>query len=80
MYVSDSSGNVTGIEDSEDSKRLNLINVDSREIKIKINEAHQYSFHYFVYNDGKVDQIVTMNLIIEDGYKKDGNYIYKLPK
>ena len=80
MYISDSNGNIVGIQDSEDYKRINLINSDLGEIKIKINEAHQYSFHYFVYNDGKVDQIVTMNLIIEDGYKKDGNYIYKLPK
>lgn len=80
MYISDSNGNIVGIQDSEDHKRINLINPDLGEIKIKIDEANKYQFHYFAYLKNGQNKIIPMNLIIEDGIKKDGNYIYKFSK
>lgn len=81
MYLADKKGNIIGVQDSKDKSRINLVKSDLKVLCIKISDANRYNFHHFVYTNGDGDEItIPMNLILDDGIKKDGEYVYTLPK
>lgn len=81
MYLADKKGNIIGVQDSQDKSRINLVKFDLKILRIKISDANKYNFHHFVYTNKKgVELTIPMNLILDDGIKKDGEYVYTLPK
>lgn len=81
MYLVDKKGNIIGVQDTKNKSRINLVNSNLEVLRIKINDAHKYTFHHFAYTNSKgVEIIIPMNLILDDGIKKDGEYAYILPR
>jgi len=78
MYFLDSTGNVVGVTDRVDRKRVNLVSPESGVIKVKVSQANQFIFHSFAYKDPKTKQdvFISMKNIIDDGDKVGGDYVY----
>jgi len=79
MYFSDSTGNVVGVQDSVDKKRINLISPEDKVIKVKVSLANKFVFYSFAYrnDETKQDVFISMKNIIDDGVKEGGDYVYR---